>query len=550
MAPDISDGVDRVGHEAPGEGDVGSPPHPETRQATGPASELALNRLLEAEPRSVLLNIRKADWRVRAGDDALACYFYGRALHIAGDRPLPQEEAAEMGRAKLALAEAAGRAHSRRVARLTERALAPQQWSPRLRASLELAAGLRSDDVEDPARPYSPGSTHFHYTGLPQIQFYDPGQFDWVPAIEAATAAICEELNGLLASGTAELRPFVQNDDGMPLGVSKALSDGRDWGVLALCEQGWLDPDYIKRCPRTWDTLLRHVPVPRVSGWGPSAVFSILKAGAHIGAHTGMYNTRLICHLPLIVPPGCAFPCRQRGPRMGGGQAADLRRHDRARSLEQRTRGSRGADLRYLAARVDRAGETRAHPALLGLTGRGEAGSSGDRAIFPDRRLSTAAQINSRLGWYQFGEAENVSRAAGRAGAAGTARCRAARRPRQRSAIAQPATRRLAPRSKGMLRRSPHQIPDAMVGGRRAGPAGSGSAATAAPRRRTSSRRRQTMWKPLGTVIQRPRARIMSRPQRRHWLTRKPRLRTLLGAGRVAAEQAGNGAWRALQAAF
>jgi aspartyl/asparaginyl beta-hydroxylase (cupin superfamily) len=33
----------------------------------------------------------------------------------------------------------------------------------------------------------------------------------------------------------------------------------------------------------------------------------MLKAGAHIGAHTGMYNTRLICHLPLIVPPGCSF---------------------------------------------------------------------------------------------------------------------------------------------------------------------------------------------------------------------------------------------------
>ena len=47
--------------------------------------------------------------------------------------------------------------------------------------------------------------------------------------------------------------------------------------------------------------------MPRVPGWGPSAVFSMLKAGAHIGAHTGMYNTRLICHLPLIVPPGCRF---------------------------------------------------------------------------------------------------------------------------------------------------------------------------------------------------------------------------------------------------
>ena len=110
-----------------------------------------------------------------------------------------------------------------------------------------------------------------------------------------------------MRSSRDELRPFTQNDEGLPLGVAKALKDGRNWGVLALCEQGWVDPAYVERCPRTWETLLRHAPVPRVPGWGPSAVFSLLKAGAHIGAHTGMYDTRLICHLPLVVPPGCRF---------------------------------------------------------------------------------------------------------------------------------------------------------------------------------------------------------------------------------------------------
>jgi aspartyl/asparaginyl beta-hydroxylase (cupin superfamily) len=36
-------------------------------------------------------------------------------------------------------------------------------------------------------------------------------------------------------------------------------------------------------------------------------MFSLLRPGARIAAHTGMFNTRLVCHLPLIVPPGCAF---------------------------------------------------------------------------------------------------------------------------------------------------------------------------------------------------------------------------------------------------
>jgi aspartyl/asparaginyl beta-hydroxylase (cupin superfamily) len=36
-------------------------------------------------------------------------------------------------------------------------------------------------------------------------------------------------------------------------------------------------------------------------------LFSLLRPGAHIPAHHGFLNTRLIVHLPLIVPPGCRF---------------------------------------------------------------------------------------------------------------------------------------------------------------------------------------------------------------------------------------------------
>ena len=45
----------------------------------------------------------------------------------------------------------------------------------------------------------------------------------------------------------------------------------------------------------------------RVANRSPSVLFSLLRPGAHIPAHTGMVNTRLIGHLPLIVPPGCEF---------------------------------------------------------------------------------------------------------------------------------------------------------------------------------------------------------------------------------------------------
>jgi aspartyl/asparaginyl beta-hydroxylase (cupin superfamily) len=44
-----------------------------------------------------------------------------------------------------------------------------------------------------------------------------------------------------------------------------------------------------------------------VPGSTPSALFSILDAKTRIPPHTGVSNTRLIVHLPLIIPSGCGF---------------------------------------------------------------------------------------------------------------------------------------------------------------------------------------------------------------------------------------------------
>ena len=53
--------------------------------------------------------------------------------------------------------------------------------------------------------------------------------------------------------------------------------------------------------------LLARLPQPHVTGAGPNAMFSLLAPGAHIPPHTGITNSRLVCHLPLIVPEGCWF---------------------------------------------------------------------------------------------------------------------------------------------------------------------------------------------------------------------------------------------------
>ena len=190
------------------------------------------------------------------------------------------------------------------VARLVARGMPPDQWSLRLRHSIEIAAGRAGHD--DRGGLQQP--TTYFYPDLPQVQFYDPAQFAWTAPIEAAAPAIRAELTTLMERGTDEFRAYIHKDTGAEeLRANQALLGSRDWSVLSLCENGWLAPKLVERFPRTWETILRHAPLPRIPGWGPTVLFSLLKAGAHIAPHCGMFNTRLICHLPLIVPTGCRF---------------------------------------------------------------------------------------------------------------------------------------------------------------------------------------------------------------------------------------------------
>ena len=53
--------------------------------------------------------------------------------------------------------------------------------------------------------------------------------------------------------------------------------------------------------------LLQTLPQPDIGGCSPNAMFSLLAPRTSIPPHNGVSNTRLVCHLPLIVPAGCWF---------------------------------------------------------------------------------------------------------------------------------------------------------------------------------------------------------------------------------------------------
>lgn len=148
--------------------------------------------------------------------------------------------------------------------------------------------------------------TFMFFPELPAIEFYERARFPFLDAVDAAFSDIRSELLAVLAEGDAALDPYVAFPGGMPMEQWRELNNSRRWGVYSLWREGQAYPEHIARCPKTVKAL-EDVPRWDVPGNGPTALFSILDAKTRIPAHTGPVNTRLVVHLPLIVPPGCGF---------------------------------------------------------------------------------------------------------------------------------------------------------------------------------------------------------------------------------------------------
>ncbi|WP_300395786.1 aspartyl/asparaginyl beta-hydroxylase domain-containing protein [Henriciella sp.] len=169
------------------------------------------------------------------------------------------------------------------------------------RQSLDILAGR--------AAPYESRPTRYLYPGLPNRQFYPLEDFTWTEALAAKTPEIRAELDNLLthqASEADRFAPYVEKTGREGPGVSHPLLDNPQWSAFYLIKQGKRMEENIALCPKTMaaiDAIGEDArPAP-----APSVLFSLLKPGARIPPHHGMLNTRLICHLPIILPGQCGF---------------------------------------------------------------------------------------------------------------------------------------------------------------------------------------------------------------------------------------------------
>jgi aspartate beta-hydroxylase len=155
-------------------------------------------------------------------------------------------------------------------------------------------------------RIYVPEPTSLLFPYLRNYEFFPRDNFPWLEAVEAATEPIREELIAVLKSDESGIEPYIAFQDGLPLRQWKELNHSRRWSAYFLWNQGRKEQSHFSRCPRT-AAVIAGAPQVDIPGRGPTAFFSILEAHTKIPAHTGVTNTRLTVHLPLIVPSGCGF---------------------------------------------------------------------------------------------------------------------------------------------------------------------------------------------------------------------------------------------------
>jgi aspartate beta-hydroxylase len=264
------------------------------------AEEKALQSVLAIEPRNLFALLQKAELLIRRGKPKAAATIYQHALQTLS----PNARLPNVLREPLQRAFDAVRKNDEALAALLEQKLvgtrADHPGAELDRAEHGLAALLGK------RRIYHAQPTFLHIPKLPEIEFHRREEFAWLDEFEAATPQIRAECERALREDAAGIVPYIAYPDGVPLDQWAELNRSRKWSAFFLWRDGVRIDAHADRCPTT-SALLAKAPFADVPGYAPTAFFSILDRKSHIPAHTGVTNSRLIVHLPLVVPPQCRF---------------------------------------------------------------------------------------------------------------------------------------------------------------------------------------------------------------------------------------------------
>jgi hypothetical protein len=264
------------------------------------AAIAALDGALVLEPLNFLALLSKGALleRLRRGKAAAAIYKNALALAPPDER-LPLGLAAPVARAReVVKSHAAALADHLRasVANLRED-FSPESLD-RFDEALEIFAGVRRPFVQEPLL--------LHYPRLPAIPFHDRGFFPWLAQLEAATPMIRNEALAAMAANIDDFTPYIAFPPGAPVNQWGELNHSRRWSSLFLWRDGARQDGACALCPGT-AALLASLPMADQPGLAPTAMVSVLEPRTRIPPHTGSANTRLLVHLPLVLPGPARF---------------------------------------------------------------------------------------------------------------------------------------------------------------------------------------------------------------------------------------------------
>lgn len=258
----------------------------------------AADALIRTHAHMWQVNLLKADAMRGLGRKRDANNFYSAALQAAPAlETLSPADRSELERARNTLSESNLLYQERLNHALEQDGFLKAKPSSRISQAVEVMMGRQRVYLQEPKK--------FFFPELAHRQFFDPAEFDWARGLETEWRTILGELEALMPD-EASFVPYVKRNPNAPSWEESRLEDSRDWGAFHLIDQGRRIEANIERAPETL-RLVQTAPQPDIPGLGPVAMFSRLRPGTHITPHSGMVNARLLCHLPLIVPPGCWF---------------------------------------------------------------------------------------------------------------------------------------------------------------------------------------------------------------------------------------------------
>jgi aspartate beta-hydroxylase len=309
------------------------------RRADSSRSISLLERALRLQPRDPVSHYHLGRARAAAGDPRGAAESYGTAVRLLPDFHVARlhfaaalDELGESGRAPIqylrALQDAQRLGHwlnpdttprglqplvtrAVLVVRASGRAMCEQLLEP-VRAKYGADSLTRVDEavryylLEAQAHYPDPRQqpTFFYVPGLPASPYFEPALFPWIEALEARTGALRAELERLLPSAQGRERVF--GTDALEQENLRGTGTAPSWNGYYLYRYGVRREDNCRACPDT-AAALDAVPLCHIREHAPEALFSVFTAGTHLLPHRGVTNSRLVAHLPLIVPADCAL---------------------------------------------------------------------------------------------------------------------------------------------------------------------------------------------------------------------------------------------------